>query len=193
MKKLGQNRGKKMYDKNVILGFETDTVWGIGCHPLKRENVLKIYDIKGREKTKPLILMSSKFEYLTPYIKIIPDYAKDLIKNFFPGGLTLIFEKTDFCPDFLTSGFNTIGVRLPNHKGFYDLAENFEGHVLATTSLNISNEPPVKNYEEAYQKFGDKIEIIKPLNNTPPAGLASTVVLCTGEAPVVLRQGSVKI
>ena len=105
----------------------------------------------------------------------------------------MIFEKTDLCPSYITSGFNTIGVRLPNHKGFCELAENFEGGVLATTSLNISNEPPVKNYDEAREKFGDKIKIIKPITNAPPIGLASTVVLCMGNEPKVLRQGSIRI
>lgn len=182
-----------MYSKNDILGFETDTVWGIGCHPFCVESVEKIYEFKGRDKSKPLILMSSKMENLTPYIKNIPNYAEELIEKYFPGGLTLIFEKTEFCPLYITSGCNTVGVRIPDHKEFYGMAENFEGKVLATTSLNHSNEPPVKNYGEAYKKFGDKITIIKPTGKNPPKGTASTVVLCTGESPVVLRQGDIKL
>lgn len=181
------------YNKNDILGFETDTVWGIGCHPFNIDGVNKIYEFKNREKEKPLILMSSKFEYLAPYILEIPDYAAVLADKFFPGGITLIFKKTDFCPSYITSSKDTIGVRLPNHKGFYGIAENFEGKVLATTSLNISNEPPCKNYDEALLKFGSKIKIIKPENDETPAGTASTVVLCTGDAPIVLRQGDIFI
>ncbi len=182
------------YNKNDILGFETDTVWGIGCHPLNFSSVQKIYEIKGRDSSKPLILMSFKIDYLLPYIKNIPKYAENLIEKFSPGGLTLIFEKTDICPSYVTSGKNTVGIRIPNHKGFCDIARNFEGHTLATTSLNISNNPPVKNYDEAVELFKDKIKIIPPLENIPQnGGVASTVVLCTGDSPIVLRQGEIKI
>lgn len=183
-----------MFKKDEILGFETDTVWGMGCHPLNDKAVEKIYEFKSRDKSKPLILMSSDIKNILPYIKTIPDYAKILAEKYFPGGLTLIFEKTHLCPDFVTSNFNTVGIRIPNHKGFHSVAENFEGKVLATTSLNFSNLPPVKNYEEAVEKFGKEIRIIKPENNNEsPSGTASTVVLCTGEKPVVLRQGDIII
>lgn len=181
------------YNKNDILGFETDTVWGIGCHPLDENSVNKIYELKGRDRTKPLILMSDDIQKLYPYIKNVPDYAKNFIDKFFPGGLTLIFEKTEICPLFITSNKNTVGIRIPNHNGFLDIAKNFEGGVLATTSLNLSNKEPVKNYDEAIKQFGDKIKIIKPIDNIPPKGTASTVVLCTGEKPIVLRQGEIII
>lgn len=182
-----------IYNKEDILGFETDTVWGIGCHPLCEKSVEKIYEFKNRDKSKPLILMSSKVENLLHYVKNIPDYAQNLIDKFFPGGLTLIFEKTDLCPLYLTSNKNTVGIRIPNHKGFYGIAENIEGNVLATTSLNYSNEEPVKNYNEAYKKFGSQIKIIKPTTNNPPKGTASTVVLCTTDKPIILRQGEIFI
>lgn len=182
-----------LYNKNDILGFETDTVWGIGCHPFNQNSVDKIYELKGRDKSKPLILMSSKLEYLTPFVKSMPNYANFLIERYFPGALTLIFEKSDICPSYVTSGFSTVGIRIPNHKGFYGIAENFEGHVLATTSLNLSNMPPVKNYNEAKELFKDKITVIEPDNSNKPIQKASTVVLCTGDEPKVLRQGEIFI
>ena len=77
-----------------ILGFETDTVWGLGCLPNDSAAVDKIYEIKGRDRSKPLILMSNSLSALLPYVKNMPDYAKTLIDKHFPGALTLIFEKT---------------------------------------------------------------------------------------------------
>lgn len=175
-----------------ILGFETDTVWGLGCLPGDKAAVERIYEIKGRDKTKPLILMSNCIENLLPYVIEVPDYAKNLINKYFPGALTLIFEKSPLVKDFITSGKNTVGIRVPNHKEFKALCQNIEGNVLATTSLNRSNEPPVANYKEAYEQFGNKVKIFKP-ENPCNIGVSSTVVLCTGEEPVVLRQGSVII
>ena len=181
------------YNFDEVFGFETDTVWGIGCHPLSKSAVDKIYELKGRDKNKPLILMSSKIEYLKPKKKKIPDYANILINKFFPGGLTLIFEKSEICPYSITSNKETIGIRIPNHKGFWNLVENVEGYVLATTSLNRSNYPPVKDYIEADKMFGDTIKIINPDKENPPKGVASTVILCTGKEPEVLRQGEIFI
>jgi len=184
-----------MLKNGEVLGFETDTVWGLGCNPNDEEGVDKIYEIKGRDRSKPLILMSNSLSNLIPYVNFIPDYAKTLIDRHFPGALTLIFEKSPLTKDFITSGKNTVGIRIPNHKGFQDLCAQIEGGVLATTSLNISNEPPAANYNEAYNNFSKYVTVIKPENSHHGviSGVSSTVVLCTGEAPVVLRQGSVKI
>ena len=169
--------------KGEVLGFETDTVWGLGCLPNDSDAVDKIYEIKGRDRSKPLILMSNSLENLMPYVVSVPDYAKNLIEKHFPGALTLIFEKSDLAQNFITSGKNTV-------------CEKIQGGVLATTSLNRSNEPPAKDYEEALREFGyefgGSVNIIKP-ESPCSMGISSTVVLCTGPAPVVLRQGSVEI
>jgi len=186
--------------KGEVLGFETDTVWGLGCLPNDSMAADKIYEIKGRDRSKPLILMSYDLENLLPYVISIPDYAKTLAKEYFPGALTLIFEKSNLVPDFVTSGKNTVGIRVPAHKGFQGLCLKIkakgESGVLATTSLNRSNEPPAADYGEAVREFGYEfggaVNVIKP-EKPCNMGISSTVVLCTGPAPVVLRQGSVEI
>ncbi len=193
--------------KGEILGFETDTVWGLGCLPNDGTAVDKIYEIKGRDRSKPLILMSNNLESLLPYVVSVPDYAKNLMDRHFPGALTLIFEKSELTPFSITSGKNTVGIRIPAHSGFCEICSKIGdenggklgetwGGVLATTSLNRSNEPPVKDYKEAIKEFGyefgDGVKIIKP-EKPCSIGVSSTVVLCTGPAPVVLRQGNVEI
>lgn len=181
-----------MLSNGEVLGFETDTVWGLGCLPYDAAAVDKIYEIKGRDRSKPLILMSNTLENLMPYVKNIPDYAKKLTETYFPGALTLIFEKTHFAPDFITSNKNTVGIRIPNHAGFQKLCGEIKGGVLATTSLNYSNEPPAADFNEANEKFGKKITLIKS-ENPCNIGVSSTVVLCTGKIPIILRQGSIEI
>ena len=187
---------KLILDEGDILGFETDTVWGLGCLPNDRKAVDKIYEIKGRDRSKPLILMGNNLKNLLPYVVSVPDYAERLIDKYFPGALTLIFEKSNLAPDFITAGKNTVGIRIPAHSGFQELCSKIPGGVLATTSLNHSNEPPVGDYNEAVREFGVEfggaVNIIKP-EKTCLSGVSSTVVLCTGEEPVILRQGSVKI
>ncbi len=190
-----------LLQKGEVLGFETDTVWGLGCLPDDEAAVNKIYEIKGRDRTKPLILMGNNLESLLGYTSYVPDYAKTLMDKHFPGALTLIFKKNNLVNDFVTSGKDTVGIRLPAHQEFAALCDKIPGNVLATTSLNYSNKPPVSNYEEACEKFGKIVKIIRPEDftgcsigeKTCSTGVSSTVVLCTGDVPVVLRQGDIFI
>ncbi len=182
-----------MLKKGEVIAFKTDTVWGFGAHPEDNSAIKKIYEIKKRDSDKPLILMSNDFNNLKKYIKKIPNYANSLIEQYLPGGLTLIFEKTDLCSPLITSNKSTVGIRVPNSEDFYRIVEKIEGCVLATTSCNVSNEPPVKNYKEAYQKFSDCATIIPPIKDSIELTSPSTVILCEDSCYKVLRQGDIKL
>lgn len=176
-----------------VLAFKTDTVWGFGCNPEDKSAVDKIYKIKRRDIKKPLILMSNNFSHLKKYIKSIPNYAYDLIEKYLPGGLTLIFEKSECCPFEITSGNDTVGIRIPDSADFSNLIDKLDIKVLATTSCNISSEPPVKNYNEALEKFEGLATIIKPIEDSENKNLPSTVILCKDNTYKVLRQGEIKL
>ncbi len=175
-----------------ILAFKTDTVWGFGALPDDKIAIEKIYDIKKRDLKKPLILMSYDFEPLKKYVKGIPNYAYKLIEKYLPGGLTLIFKKTELCSNYITP-FDTVGIRIPDSIDFMELTKNIQGGVLATTSCNVSSEAPVKNYKEAMEKFKDCATIIKPFEDTENENIPSTVVLCKENGFEILRQGKIEI
>lgn len=178
--------------QGIVYAFKTDTVWGFGAHPNDNMAIKKIYEIKKRDKNKPLILMSNSFEHIEKYIKNVPNYAYELIEKYLPGGLTLIFEKSNLCSDLITP-LNTVGIRIPNSKDFFDLVNKIEGKVLATTSCNVSGQAPVLNYDEAMKKFSNLATIIKPYEDKITNSLPSTVILCENENYKVLRQGAVKL
>ena len=175
-----------------VIAFVTDTVWGVGCLPENAAGVEKIYSLKGRDRSKPLILMSNSEENLFPYVKNIPDRAKKLMERHFPGALTLIFEKSDKTPATVTSGKNTVGIRVPNNDVFKRLCEIIDGHVLATTSANLSNQPSAKNYEQAVEFVGDSVDMVIKSFGVEAKGLESTVALAIDEIKV-LRQGEVVV
>ena len=185
---------KLILKKGEVLAFKTDTVWGFGAHPDDDSAIRNIYKIKNRDVKKPLILMSYDIEPLKKYIKDIPEYAQILIKKYLPGGLTLIFKKTEFVSDLITP-FDTVGIRIPDSKDFISIAKKIKGGVLATTSCNISQEPPVKNYFEAVKKFSKLATIIKPavFPEKESNGLPSTVILCENNDYKILRQGAIKL
>ena len=176
---------------NNVFGFETDTVWGIGCDAEDANGVSAIYDIKGRDKDKPLILMSYNIDYLLKYVEGVDDFAQNVMQKYWPGGLTLIFKKSKLCPSYMK--LDTVALRIPNHPLFKDVCEMTKNKVLATTSLNYSGEAPCENYKEALEKFGNICKIIKPMEGFKKQNIPSTIIDFSTKPYKILRQGSIKI
>lgn len=176
-----------------IIAFVTDTVWGIGCLPDNKKAVDKIYEIKQRDTSKPLILMSNKKEYLYPYVKNVCVNAKSLMEMYFPGALTIILDKSDKTPDYLTSNKDTVGIRVPDNKVFQKLCSMIDGHVLATTSANISGQSPALNYKTALKNLGGLVDIIIEDEDDRATGEPSTVAGIFESEITIYRQGKVKI
>lgn len=193
--KFVKELNEKLNDKELggVVSFVTDTVWGVGCLPNNEKAVENIYELKNRDRSKPLILMSDSAEHLLPYVKDIPEKAKELMKKHFPGALTLIFEKSDLTPSYITSFKNTVGIRVPDNAVFKRLCESVEGHVLATTSANLSSQPAASTYNEAVLNVGEHVEYVFEDYGHTSKGLASTVALALNEDIKVLRQGEVEI
>lgn len=179
--------------QGAVVSFVTDTVWGVGCLPDNEKGVENIYELKNRDRSKPLILMSDSVEHLLPYVKEIPQKAHKLMEQHFPGALTLIFEKSDKTPDFVTSFKNTVGIRVPDNKVFKRLCEVVDGHVLATTSANLSGQDAASTYEEALKNVGAHVEYVFEDYGCHCEGRASTVALALDDNIKVLRQGEVVV
>ena len=177
-----------------VIAYVTDTVWGLGCLPNNEKAVKKIYDIKHRDGKKPLILMSNEFYNLFDYLKQpIPKEAQKLIKKFFPGALTLVLEKSEKTPDYITSNMNTVGVRIPDNKVFQKICENIDEHILATTSANLSGELAALSYEEAMNYIGNKVDLVIPDFGYSAKGKASTVAGFKNDEIIIFRQGEIVI
>ena len=188
------NRINEILKNDGVIAFVTDTVWGLGCLPSSEKAVKRIYEIKNRESKKPLILMSHDTYPLLDYVKNpIEKEGQILIKKHFPGALTVVLEKSENTPDYLTSGMPTVGIRVPDNETFAEICRNIEGGVLATTSANISGEPPALTYDEAVEYIGNKVDFIVPSGGCEARGTASTVIGFSGGKTVIYRQGVIKI
>ena len=188
------NQINEILNNDGVIAFVTDTVWGIGCLPTSEKAVQRIYDIKKREAKKPLILMSDDIYPLFDYVKQpIEKQGQMLIKKHFPGALTLVVEKSENTPDYITSGMNTVGIRVPNNETFGNVCKNIEGRVLATTSANLSGEAPALTYEEAITYIGEKVDLVIPDYGCAAKGLASTVAGFKNGEVVIFRQGELVI
>jgi len=182
---------KNILDNDGVIAFVTDTVWGLGCLPTSEIAVKKIYELKKRDAKKPLILMSNEVENLLPYVKPIQRNAEELIEKHFPGALTLVLEKSQTTSDYITSGFDTVGIRVPNHQVFKEICEATSGHVLATTSANLSHQPAAITFEQAKNYMQDKADLIIEDFGQEAKGLESTVALVLEDEIKILRQGAI--
>ena len=185
---------KEILDNDGVIAYVTDTVWGLGCLPTSEKAVKKIYEIKRREAQKPLILMSSEAYHLLDYVEQpLNKQASIYIKKYFPGALTIVLKKSKNTPDYVTSGMETVGIRVPDNALFKEICETITGHVLATTSANLSHQPSAKTYEQALENMGNLVDLVIPDYGNFAKGLESTVVGVFGDTPKVFRQGAVRL
>ena len=170
-----------------LVAFPTETVYGLGGDALNKESSQKIYAAKGRPSDNPLIVHICKWEDLEQIVKKIPDSAKALADAFWPGPLTMIFEKKDLVPDETTGGLSTVAVRYPNHKTALAFIEAAGGYV-AAPSANVSGRPSPTEGKYVYEDMNGRIEMILD-GGLVGIGLESTIVDLTEEIPVILRPG----
>ena len=183
----------KVLENGGVIAYVTDTVWGLGCLPTNENAVKKIYEIKKREAKKPLILMSNEIYNLLDYVKPIPKIGQKLIKKYFPGALTIVTDKSDKTPNYITSDMPTVGIRIPDNEVFKQICEIIPGHVLATTSANLSNQPSAKTYEQALENMTGLADLIIEDYGHCAKGLESTVAGVMNDELRIFRQGAIYI
>lgn len=188
---INSKKIKEILENDGVIAFVTDTVWGIGCLPTSKRAVERIYEIKHRDSKKPLILMSNGIEPLRKYVKPLTEKAEELVKKHFAGALTLVVEKSELTPDYITSGLNTVGIRVPDNKIFAEICSCIDGNVLATTSANLSNEPPALSYDEAVKYIGNSVDLVVEDFGEKAQGRASTVAGIFPDGIKIFRQGDV--
>lgn len=183
----------KVLTNGGVIAYVTDTVWGLGCLPNNESAVKKIYEIKKREAQKPLILMSNDIYPLLDYVKPISKIGQILIKKYFPGALTIVTDKSENTPDYITSSMPTVGIRVPDNEVFREICEIIPRHVLATTSANLSHQPSAKTYEQALENMSGLADLIIEDYGHVAKGLESTVVGVMNNELRIFRQGAIHL
>ena len=175
----------------AVIAFPTDTVWGIGCLPENKIACQKIYSIKQRDGKKPLILLGENIDDFSPYIQDFPPIAKDLAKKYWAGALTIIIKKSPLVADYVSSGLDTVGLRIPNHPVLLELLKNTGP--LATTSANLSGEAAAMNLKQTKDYVGNKVDFIIDDFTIASQGIESTVIIIENNKYKVLRQGAITL
>jgi len=148
--KEGIEKAAKVAKDGGIIVFPTDTVYGIGCDPYNKKSVDKIYQIKGRSKTKPFPILAYSFDVASEIVEFDKD-SKKIADKFWPGPLTLILKLRD---ERLKESLNLkekIAIRVPNNPCLLNLLKNSK--FLVGTSANISGENSFTKSQDCYQKI----------------------------------------
>ena len=172
-----------------LVVFPTDTVYGIFVDPGNSEAVRRVYDVKGRDSSRPLQLLVAKVQDIALVAKDIPDPAWRAARVFLPGGLTLVLPKADNVAPAVVAGGATVGVRVPDMEQCVEVIEAF-GSPVAATSANRSGEPSPRTAEEAAAQIGELVDLIVD-GGLCPVGIDSTVLDMTTESPRLLRVGAI--
>jgi L-threonylcarbamoyladenylate synthase len=172
-----------------LIAFPTDTVYGVGGLAFSPQAIDEIYRVKGRlaEKAIPVLLGNSG--QLSQVTEELNPFAQRLAERYWPGPLTLVVLKKPSLPENL-SPHPTVGVRMPDHPAALRLL-NLAGP-LAVTSANLSGAANCTTAQQVLEQLGGSIPLILDGGETP-GGQPSSVVDCTGEAPVLLRPGPISM
>ena len=172
-----------------LVAFPTETVYGLGADATNADAVAKIFTVKGRPPTNPLICHIADEEMAKRYATIWPLAASRIAQRFWPGPITIVVPKQPTIVDSVTAGLPTVGLRAPAHELTLQLIRVFDGPI-AGPSANRSNHVSPTTAQHVRDEFADAIDMI--LDGGPcEVGIESTVLDLSTPRPTILRPGAI--
>jgi L-threonylcarbamoyladenylate synthase len=180
-------QAKELLDRGQLVAFPTETVYGLGANALDVSAVLRIFEAKGRPQFDPLIVHTDTAEHAFLLARDVPEMARHLAARFWPGPLTLVLNKRGIVPDLVTSGMQTVALRVPAHPVAQELLRAFGGPIAAPSANKFGHISPT-TAEHVRSEFGAELPLV--LEGGPcRTGVESTIVSLVGRLPVLLRPG----
>ena len=181
-------KAREIFLAGGVIAFPTDTFYALGVDPFNPEAVERVFELKGREKNKPLLLLISSRVQLETMVKEITPAHSALMQKFWPGPLTLLFEPGSVIPENVSAGSNRIGIRQPGNPLTRDLISAL-GQPITAPSANRSGENPPITAKQVQQSFGNQVDLIID-GGTCQGGKPSTLI-DAAEMPVrLVRAGA---
>lgn len=172
-----------------LVVYPTDTVYGLGCDPFCIEAVRLVFKVKGLRE-KPLPILAADVDHVDE-IAYLSKRARRAAEKLWPGPITLVIPRRQALPKAVTSGRETVAVRIPNHKVALQLIRLSGGLLVGTSANKTGNEPPRTAYDAAEQ-LGEEVRLA--LDDGPaPLGVSSTIVDLTARRLRILREGHISL
>ena len=171
--------------------FPTETVYGVGADIRNAEAVGRVFVLKNREPSQPLMAHCASPVQMLEYVAEIPEWVQPLVSRFWPGPLALIFRATDKVPSVAIGGGKTIGVRVVGHPVARDLLEEL-GAPVAGTSANLHGEPATSRFADVSPAVLEQVEVALD-SGLCGRDVPSTVLDVTCRPPRIVRLGAVSV
>jgi L-threonylcarbamoyladenylate synthase len=183
------DRAAQLIRAGRLVAFPTETVYGLGANALDAEAVARIYSVKRRPLTSPLIVHVASTEMTQSLVADWPESAERLARAFWPGPLTLVLKKQPAIPDIVTAGLSTVAVRMPAHPIAQALIRAARVP-LAAPSANRFTELSPTTADHVRESLGSEVDLI--LDGGPcQVGIESTVLSLAEAKPILLRPGGI--
>lgn len=179
-----------------LVAFSTETVYGLGADASNEDAVRRIYEVKGRPADHPLIVHISSVNTLHKWVSDIPEYAIKLARDYWPGPMTLVLNRTSEAENFITGGQDSVAVRVPNNSVAIALLQSFEskgGKGIAAPSANRFGHVSPTSAQDVFTELGNYLsndDLILD-GGKCAVGIESTIIDCTKETPLILRPGAI--
>ncbi len=180
-----------------LVAFPTETVYGLGADATNESAIAKIYKTKGRPADHPLIVHIASIDAIDQWAQDISEYAINLARDFWPGPMTLVFNRSDLAKDFITGNQNTVGLRVPNQSIALALLKEFEslgGKGIAAPSANrfgAVSPTTAQAVKDELENYLDQSNDIILDGGPCQVGVESTIIDCTSRTPQILRLGAI--
>lgn len=172
-----------------VIAYPTETIYGLGADVFNRKAVKKIYDLKARDYGLPISILVASIEMLQELVTVIPERVKVLMRRYWPGPLTILFEVNPSFPKSLVTNTGKVGVRISSHPIVSALVGRV-GRPITTTSANLSGFPPSLHVKHLQKYFGEKLKCVIDGGECEPSR-GSTVVDMTEETMRIIREGAI--
>jgi L-threonylcarbamoyladenylate synthase len=172
-----------------VAAYPTESFYGLGVDPTRENAVDRLFQVKRRQREHPILVLIPSIESLDFLVRRIPAAARILMRAFWPGGLTLVFDASDRVPRIITGGTGKIGIRISSHPIAASLVGAVGGPITGT-SANVTGKQPCRTAHEVARQLGRQVDIILDGGATPGKN-ASTVLDVTTEPPEILREGMI--
>lgn len=182
--------GKMLADGKTVI-FPTETVYGLGANALDENAASKIYEAKGRPSDNPLLVHVSDIDDVETLVEEVDEKARLLMEKFWPGPLTILFNKKDVIPSRTSGGLSTVAIRMPSDEVARKLIRASKVPI-AAPSANISGKPSPTKAEHIIKDMDGRVDGIL-LGKDCDFGVESTIIDLSGEYPMVLRPGCITL
>lgn len=182
---------KEFLLRGEVVAVPTETVYGLAGNALDEKAVLSIFEIKNRPSFDPLIVHTDSLEKVKTFVSDLPEKAEKLAEHFWPGPLTLLLQKKTIVPDLVTSGLDTVAVRIPDHPLILELLRDLD-FPLAAPSANPFGYISPTTAAHVNAQLGDKIPYILD-GGECEIGIESTIVGFENDDVIIYRLGGLAI